>query len=77
MCPLCIGTATLLISGGTSAGGLAAVLLRKPFRRRRAATALQFPATIGLLPTVAGIGANHDSRNVQTLQAAVAQSQNA
>jgi hypothetical protein len=28
MCPLCIGTATLLVSGGTSAGGIAAVVLR-------------------------------------------------
>jgi hypothetical protein len=29
MCPLCIGTATLLVSSGTSAGGLAALLLRR------------------------------------------------
>ena len=29
MCPLCIGTATLLVSGGTSAGGLAAFLFRR------------------------------------------------
>jgi len=28
MCPLCIGTATLLVSSATSAGGLAALLLR-------------------------------------------------
>jgi hypothetical protein len=28
MCPLCIGTATLLISSGTSAGGLAALVVR-------------------------------------------------
>lgn len=27
MCPLCIGTATLLVSSGTSAGGLAAALI--------------------------------------------------
>jgi hypothetical protein len=31
MCPLCLGTATLLVSGSTSAGGLALVLLRKHF----------------------------------------------
>jgi hypothetical protein len=29
MCPLCIGTATLLVSSGTSAGGLAALILRR------------------------------------------------
>jgi hypothetical protein len=29
MCPLCIGTAAWLVSGGTSAGGLAAVLLKQ------------------------------------------------
>lgn len=34
MCPLCLGTAALLASGGTSAGGLAALLLHKPLRRR-------------------------------------------
>jgi hypothetical protein len=41
MCPLCIGTATLLLSGGTSAGGFAALLVsrsaRKKHRRVRAA----------------------------------------
>ena len=31
MCPLCLGTATLLVSGGTSAGGLALALLRGHF----------------------------------------------
>lgn len=36
MCPLCLGTATLLVSGSTSAGGVALALLRKPFRRWRA-----------------------------------------
>jgi len=36
MCPLCLGTAALLASGGTSAGGLAALLLSKPLRKRRA-----------------------------------------
>jgi hypothetical protein len=29
MCPLCLGTATLLVSGTTSATGVALVLLRK------------------------------------------------
>lgn len=33
MCPLCIGTATLLISSGTSAGGFAALLLKVRARR--------------------------------------------
>ena len=28
MCPLCIGTATFLVSSGTSAGGIAAVVFR-------------------------------------------------
>jgi hypothetical protein len=31
MCPLCLGTATLVASGSTSAGGLALVLLRERF----------------------------------------------
>ncbi len=34
MCPLCIGTVTLLASSGTSAGGLAALLLRLRKRAR-------------------------------------------
>ena len=29
MCPLCIGTAALIVSGGTCAGGLAAVVLSR------------------------------------------------
>ncbi|MBL6751767.1 MAG: hypothetical protein ISP90_14665 [Nevskia sp.] len=29
MCPLCLGTAALLVSGGSSAGGAAALLLRR------------------------------------------------
>lgn len=29
MCPLCIGTAALLVSGGTSAGGLAALFFKQ------------------------------------------------
>jgi hypothetical protein len=37
MCPLCIGTATLLVSGGTSAGGIAAVVLRHLGRQHRQA----------------------------------------
>ncbi len=35
MCPLCIGTATLLVSGGTSAGGFAALLVRLRTRKNR------------------------------------------
>jgi hypothetical protein len=33
MCPICIGTAALLASGGTSAGGLAALLFRQRIRK--------------------------------------------
>ena len=33
MCPLCLGTATLLVTSVTSAGGLAAVQLRQFFRK--------------------------------------------
>ena len=35
MCPLCIGTATLLVASGTSAGGLSAWLLRLRSRKNR------------------------------------------
>jgi hypothetical protein len=35
MCPLCIGTATLLISSGTSAGGLATFLFRRRAVKKR------------------------------------------
>jgi hypothetical protein len=35
MCPLCIGTTALLVSSGTSAGGLAALLARLRNRKRR------------------------------------------
>ncbi len=35
MCPLCIGTATLIVSGGASAGGLAAVVLKRLGRKQR------------------------------------------
>jgi hypothetical protein len=34
MCPLCIGTAALLASSGTSAGGLGALLLARRARRQ-------------------------------------------
>jgi len=37
MCPLCIVSTTLLVSGGTAAGGLAAVVLRKLLRKHRGA----------------------------------------
>jgi hypothetical protein len=38
MCPLCIGTATLLVSSGTSAGGLATLLFRRcAVKKRRVA----------------------------------------
>jgi hypothetical protein len=35
MCPLCIGTATLLVSSGTSVGGLATLLFRLRTPKRR------------------------------------------
>jgi len=35
MCPLCIGTATLIVSGGTSAGGLTTVVLMRLGRKPR------------------------------------------
>jgi hypothetical protein len=35
MCPLCIGTATLLVSSGTSAGGLATLLFRLRTRKHK------------------------------------------
>jgi hypothetical protein len=35
MCPLCIGTAALLVSSGTSAGGLATLLFRRRAVKKR------------------------------------------
>ena len=32
MCPVCIGTTALLVSGGTSAGGITALLLMRRAR---------------------------------------------
>lgn len=58
MCPLCIGTATLLVSSGTTAGGLGALLLGR--RARRQGTNLpallrqfttQLPTALGSLQT--------------------------
>jgi hypothetical protein len=40
MCPLCLGTATWIISGGSSAGGVAALFLRRAARRDRATRSL-------------------------------------
>jgi hypothetical protein len=37
MCPLCVGTATLLVSGGGSAGGVAALLLKRLTAGKRGA----------------------------------------
>jgi hypothetical protein len=39
MCPLCIGTATLLVSSGTTAGGLGALLLGRRARRQGSSVA--------------------------------------
>ena len=36
MCPLCLSTALLLVSGGTGAAGGAALLFGKSLRKRRA-----------------------------------------
>jgi hypothetical protein len=44
MCPLCLGTATLLISGTTSAGGIALVLLRKHFPKPHTRDSTPVPA---------------------------------
>ncbi len=46
MCPLCIGTATLLVSGGSSAGGLAALFL-KVRGRKRGSVQPQLPTVLG------------------------------
>ena len=35
MCPLCLGTAAWLFSSGTSAGGVAALILRRRALRNR------------------------------------------
>lgn len=43
MCPLCIGTATLLVSSGTSAGGLAALLFRRHAGKKGALAAAAAP----------------------------------
>ena len=54
MCPLCIGTATLLVSSGASAGGLGALLLGRRARRRGTnlsalvrGIAVQLPTALG------------------------------
>lgn len=44
MCPLCVGTATLLVSGTTSAGGIALVLLRKHFPKSHNRASTSVPA---------------------------------
>jgi hypothetical protein len=46
MCPLCIGTATLLVSSGTSAGGLTALLLRRLVHRRERLARLKGPVAL-------------------------------
>jgi len=46
MCPLCIGTATLIVSGGTSAGGLATVVLMRLGRKPREGVSRVSPAAM-------------------------------
>ena len=49
MCPLCIGTAAWLVSSGTSAGGIAALVFRRRVRKSRrerpASSPMRRPAT--------------------------------
>ena len=44
MCPLCLGTATLLVSGTTSASGIALVLLRKHLPKPHSRASTPVPA---------------------------------
>ena len=46
-----------------------------PFALRAALFSVLITSSMALLPALAGAGANHGSRDVQTLQAAAAQSQ--
>jgi hypothetical protein len=54
MCPLCIGTATLLVSSGTSAGGLGAFLIGRRARRRGRTLTGLLRKIAAQLPTVLG-----------------------
>jgi len=44
MCPLCLGTAALLVSGTTSASGIALVLLRKHLPKPHSRASTPVPA---------------------------------
>jgi hypothetical protein len=61
VCPLCLGTATLLISGTTSASGIAVVLLRKQFPKPHAKASPQVPAGAEN-PTLPRNGTGDDAR---------------
>jgi hypothetical protein len=54
MCPLCIGTATLLASSGTTAGGLGALLLRRRARRQGTPVTGLLRKIAAQLPTLFG-----------------------
>jgi hypothetical protein len=47
-----------------------------PFALRAALLSVLITSSMALLPTLAGAGTNHDSRDMQTLQAAAAQAEN-
>jgi hypothetical protein len=46
-----------------------------PFALRAALLSVLITSSMALLPTLAGAGANHGSRNAQTMQASATQSQ--
>lgn len=54
MCPLCIGTATLIASGGTTASGLAAIVFRH-VRRSEGTRQRKWPAWFILRRPFAGV----------------------
>jgi hypothetical protein len=54
MCPLCIGTATLLASSTTTAGSLGALLLRRRARRQGTNVAGLLRKIAAQLPTELG-----------------------
>ena len=51
--------------------------IRHPFAIRAALLSMPITSTMALIPTLAGAGANHNTGNVQTVQAAATTTQNA